>query len=598
MTGHTSFAEPANPVTTAPPGARRPEPADQQLASLLNASQSIRGAFAREVLAELDRQESFPGDACQVLDNFGLPAYYVPLQHGGKLNDMTELMQLWRAVSRHDLTVAIGHGKTFLGSVCYWLAGTADQQSQAAREVIKGSIYAWGLTERAHGSDLLAGELTAVPHEDGWILEGEKWLINNASRGQVMCLLARTSATSGSRGYSLFILDKRLQPQGAFSLLPKVKTHGIRGADISGIALHCAVVPRHAMIGAPGAGLEIVLKALQLTRTACVGLSLGASDQAFAIAVDFMRSRALYDNLLIELPLARATLGEALAMHLCAELVGLTATRSVHALPEEMSVTSVIAKAFVPGAVESVIKRLGEMLGARAFLDQVHRDGMYQKLERDHRIVPIFDGSTVVNRSSLITQFPLLASAWKRARNNTAGLETTLTPGLELPAFNPTQLQLIALQGCSVLQGLPKAAIQISALATAKKLPQTVATQCRRLLAHVEALYLELEQYAPTTEGVPDCAFELASRYERCFAGAVCLQFWLFNHTRDDGPALRRKPQWLQACLAWVLETLGDSKEGERGAFEALATLLLGHTTTWPINGISLLRDTPEEARS
>jgi alkylation response protein AidB-like acyl-CoA dehydrogenase len=593
MTGQTSCAESVSPAAV---GLLSPEPADQQLARLLNTSQRARGAFAGDVLAELDRQETFPSAACQVLNDFGLPVYYVPLQHGGKLNDMTELMQLWRAISRHDLTVAIGHGKTFLGSVCYWLAGSPDQQSRAAKDVINGSVYAWGLTERSHGSDLLAGELTATQQDNGWVLEGEKWLINNASRGQVMCLLARTSPAGGSRGYSLFALDKRLQPGTAFSLLPKVKTHGIRGADISGIALHNAFVPQHAMIGAPGAGLEIVLKALQLTRTACVGLSLGAADQAFEIAVEFMRARALYDNHLIDLPLARATLGEALAMHLCAELVGLAATRSVHALPDEMSMISVIAKAFVPGTVESVIKRLGEMLGARAFLDHVHRDGMYQKLERDHRIVPIFDGSTVVNRSSLITQFPLLTSAWKRARNSAAGLEIVLTPGLDLPAFNPAQLQLIALQGCSVLQGLPKASARIIALAAAKKLPQTVASQCRRLLAHVEALYCELDQYVPTTEGVPDAAFELARQYERCFAGAVCLQFWLFNHTRDDGPALRRKPQWLQACLAWVLGTLGDRTEGEHNAFEALASLLLDHTTEWPVNGISLLRDTPEEA--
>ncbi|MEF9673531.1 acyl-CoA dehydrogenase family protein [Pseudomonas sp. PCH446] len=121
-----------------------PEPVDQQLARLLRASQRSRGAFADDLLADLDRQEVFPSAACQVLNDFGLPAYYVPLQHGGKLNDMTELMQLWRAISRHDLTVAIGHGKTFLGSVCYWLAGSPDQQLRAANEVITGSVYAWG----------------------------------------------------------------------------------------------------------------------------------------------------------------------------------------------------------------------------------------------------------------------------------------------------------------------------------------------------------------------------------------------------------------------------------------------------------------------
>ena len=65
-----------------------------------------------------------------------------------------------------------------------------------------------------------------------------------------------------------------------------------------------------------------------------------------------------------------------------------------------------MAKSFVPTLVDGVIADLGELLGARAFLDDVYADGAFPKLERDHRIIAIFDGSTAVNRNALINQFP------------------------------------------------------------------------------------------------------------------------------------------------------------------------------------------------
>src|SRR5690606_29254778 len=106
-------------------------------------------------------------------------------------------------------------------------------------------------------------------------IDGEKWLINNATRGDLVCVLARTGAVGEARGHSLFLVDKHVLPPGSYRCLPKVRTHGVRGADISGIAFTGAEVPADAMVGEPGTGLEVLLKALQITRTLCGGMSLG-----------------------------------------------------------------------------------------------------------------------------------------------------------------------------------------------------------------------------------------------------------------------------------------------------------------------------------
>ncbi|CAM5356160.1 hypothetical protein SGLAM104S_00265 [Streptomyces glaucescens] len=233
----------------------------------LLAGPDAAGLFGHAETTALDRREDFPAEACAALDAFGLPSHYVDARHGGLLREMPELAALQRAVARHDLTIAVAHGKTFLGAVPVWLAGSPAQAARLAEDVRRGAVVSWALTERDHGGDLMAGEVTARPAPGGgWRLDGEKWLINNAGRSRHICLLARTGEQGGPRGFSLFLVDKARLAPASYRALPKVRTHGIRGADISGIAFDGAVVRDDALIGAAGTGIDTVLRSLQLTR--------------------------------------------------------------------------------------------------------------------------------------------------------------------------------------------------------------------------------------------------------------------------------------------------------------------------------------------
>ncbi len=73
------------------------------------------------------------------------------------------MLRLLRAVSRIDLTVAAAHGKTYLGAVSTWIAGDDGAARRLGRRIADGEVVSCALTERDHGSDLLAGEVTARP---------------------------------------------------------------------------------------------------------------------------------------------------------------------------------------------------------------------------------------------------------------------------------------------------------------------------------------------------------------------------------------------------------------------------------------------------
>jgi len=516
--------------------------------------------FSAAVCAEHDRLEQFPAAACDVLGEFGIYRYYVPLRHGGKMTSFTELLQLWRAVARRDLTVAIGHGKTFLGAACVWVADNTEQAREVGHDVSTGVVMSWGLTERHHGSDLLAGELTAMANADGWLVNGEKWLINNATRGQVLCALARTEPAGGPRGFSLLLMDKRTLAEDSYCCLPKELTHGIRGADISGIEYRNAQVPHSALVGKVGQGIEIVLKALQLSRTTCVALSLGAADHALQLALTFTAQRQLYGRQLLDLPVIRRTVGEAAATLLAAEAVSVVSSRCIAALPGEMSVVAALAKAFVPSAVDELIATLGEVLGARAFLTGVFAHGMFQKIERDHRLVAIFDGSTVVNRNSLINQFRTLARAYDKQSWDSEGLALAVDLNAPLPEFAPQKLRVMSSSGCSVLQSLPHAVIQLAQVDPGRRPSATVLRLTEALRDAAADVMEECAAYQPSAREVPSSAFDLARRYELCFAGAACIQLWLANHCTvcrgEVWPSLWRNDLWLHAALVRILTQL------------------------------------------
>ncbi|MGW6208645.1 acyl-CoA dehydrogenase family protein [Streptomyces sp. NPDC055089] len=550
------------------------------LDALLGRPGEEHGAFRPADLAGLDEREEFPAAACGVLDAFGLNDHYVPAAFGGELRDYTDLMQLLRTVARRDLTVAVAHGKTFLGAAPVWVAGGADQAAALGALIADGAVVSWGLTERAHGSDLLAGELSATRESGGWRLNGEKWLINNATRGGFICVLARTDLAGGPRGFSLFLVDKRGVAADAYSYPPKIPTHGIRGADISGIAFHNALIPGSALVGEVGTGIETVLKALQLTRTASTALSLGAGDTALRLGVDYARNRRLYGRTLGDLPRVRRIIGEVYAAQLLAEATGLVAARSVHALPGEMSVVSAVAKALIPDLAQNVLDRVAELLGVRSFLTQEYADGLFAKLERDHRVVAIFDGNTAVNRNALIDQFPLLAAAYRRRRCDEAGVTAATSLSVPSPEFTAGGLSLLAMRGSSLMQSLPAAVARIAEQAERGLLPRQVVVLAEEVEAAADALHTEFAELRRTPQDVPPTAFVLAERYELCFAATACLQLWL-NNPRPAGdahsPTIWRNALWLQAALRTALTRLGSPlEEAGAEAYDRLAEHAFG----------------------
>ncbi|CAL9632444.1 Crotonobetainyl-CoA reductase [Streptomyces sp. enrichment culture] len=496
------------------------------------------------LIAELDAAEAFPGAFVERLDAFGLPAYYVPAEWGGAGTDHELLLRLWRTVARHDLSTMTAHGKTYLGAASVWIAGDAEQATTTASAVLSGAPVAWALSEPDHGADLLNGSLTATRQDGGYRLDGVKWPINNATRARYLTVLARTGAAGTGRGQSLFLVDKATLAPGTWRALPKEPTQGIRGIDISGIAFEGAVLRSGALLGGEGTGVETVLRALQLTRTMCAALSLGAGEHALRIAARFAAERIVQRRPLLDRAYPRAILGRCAALMAAVEAAALVGSRSIHSLTGEMSVVSAVVKSVAPELTDSVIAELAELLGARSFLTGVYAHGSFQKIWRDHQIVSVFDGSTPVNRAALVQQFPRLVREYAAGTVDEDGLAQAASAGDPPSPLDRGALSLLSRRGCSVVQSIPALA---ASLATGTA-PDGLAAHAVALQAAAAEVHELMAAVAPAARP-PMAAYETAAAYELCFAAAACLHAWSAGRHRHDGEPLWEDGLWVRAAL-------------------------------------------------
>ncbi|MET0622050.1 MAG: acyl-CoA dehydrogenase family protein [Pyrinomonadaceae bacterium] len=516
---------------------------------------SLRAAVA------WDEMEAYPEPGVGALNAWGLPRCYVPADLGGRHCSYEELLHVVRAIARRDVTLAVAHGGTYLGAVPVWLAGDAGQRARLARIILEGGQVSLALTERAHGADLLAGDVRVSRGRAGYTLSGEKWLIGNAGRSHAVTVLARTEADGGARGFSLLLLERAADEEGRCRSLPRVKTHGVRGADISGLHFDELPLPADSFVGTVGGGLETVLKALQVTRTLCAGFSLGAADTALRITLDFAVRRRLYNGTVLDIPYARELLRDSFLDLLICDAVAVCGARALHAAQGQTSVWSAVVKSLVPATVERLVGRLSGVLGARFYLREGHGEGAFQKILRDCAVVGLFDGSTAVNLEVIALQLGRRLRARQTERALAAAWESSLATfdlAKPLPECRLEELDMVCRGADPVLSTLPL--VEDDLAAACEDLPRAESAALKLLLAELRGQLAALRSEADEARGPilpgrrpPARLFGLAERYGELHAAASCLHLWLRSRTRLD--SFFGDGVWLILCLRRLLKT-------------------------------------------
>lgn len=521
-----------------------------RLEEFLGCPHDPAGRMPYSRVMELDERESYPYEFVQMLRGWGVPEYALPGEQGGRAGDVEAEFNLVRLIARRDPATATALIITNLAFMPVWIAGTDEQKRRVVEAVKHGHRLSWGLSERVHGSDLLANSMTATKVDGGYVLTGEKWLIGNATWSDGMVVFARTSERGGTGGFSVFVLDKRTAPVGSVRELPGERLHGLRAMDISGLRVDGVFVPEEARLGAEGQGLETALKATQTARAQISSIALSAVDTGLRLTMDFTEGRVILGQAVSDIPYSRRQLTEAFADLLVADAVSLGAVRGLQVTPQQVSVSSSVAKYFVPTLLERTMSQLAVVLGARFFLRAHPHYGVFQKMLRDLLVANFADGNTVVNLRNLGHQLqPLLstaANADERLRAEAVDNAATLYGiGRTMPPYEPWLQELFSRGRDDTVLAAPDGVARLRALAaqtkeddqrdwlhraadTAEELTgrtASLAERCERLRARLGRAY-----------GQSSELFDLATEYCLVHAAAACVLTYVHSHDALEEP--------------------------------------------------------------
>ncbi|MFD7169994.1 acyl-CoA dehydrogenase family protein [Streptomyces violascens] len=496
-------------------------------------------------ILDQDEREEYPYAFVNMLRHWGVPEYALPGEQGGRAGDVEAEFNLVRLIARRDPTTATALVITNLAFMPVWIAGSDAQKRVVVDAVKRGTRLSWGLSERAYGSDLLANAMTARKVDGGYRLSGEKWLIGNATWSDAVVVFARTGERPGPAAFSIFLLEKRDTPAGSVRELPREKLHGLRGMDISGVAVDDVFVPDSALIGAEGQGLEIALKATQTARAQISSIALSAVDTGLRLTLDFTEERVILGRPVSDIPYSRRQLTEVFADLMVADAVSLGAVRGLQAAPEQASVSSSVTKYFVPTLLERTMSQLSVVLGARFFLRGHPHYGMFQKLLRDLLVANFADGNTVVNLRNLGAQLPQLLATATTSDPDTrraAAERAAVLYGMdrELPPYEPWKQELSSRGGKDdTLLAAPDAVLVLRELADGARESERdrllrAADVADELLAHTGVLRERCEKlrvHLGREFGQAAELFDLAKEYSLVHAAAACVLAYV--HSRD-----------------------------------------------------------------
>ncbi|MEU7239337.1 acyl-CoA dehydrogenase family protein [Streptomyces sparsogenes] len=505
-----------------------------------------------------DDLEAEPVAAYEAAWAAGLHEHLVPVAEGGRMGSFESLLAVVRAASRREPAVSVGFGSTLLATAPVWIWGDDAQRRRVAELALGRAWGTAGISEEAAGSDLLATTTRAVPTGDGFVLNGQKWLVGNGGRASFATVLAASEPSFG-----LFLVDFEALGGAGVRRLPKVPTHGLRGHDLSGFVLEDCRVGPGARLGRPGRGIEMVTGMLQFTRTLVGGTGLGVADTALRIALRHARGRVLYGEPALALAPVRSLLARGFADLLVAECTALAAARALDVARQRMALWSAVAKYVVPALCVDAVDACGEVLSARAYLREGAAGGAFQKLVRDVAITPVFEGTQLVQLDTVRAQ---LVSGARRRAGGRPEVPLSLLFGFGepvTPVAPRDQRPSLTYGGADEVVGLLDEAV--AELGDDQELAALGRTLLRVRDETRETL--RARGAARTSD-----AYEAARRHCLVHAGACCLHTWLRRREALGGLAADRA--WLSAALRRVVERLGLPAGPDREAEERLVRRL------------------------
>jgi acyl-CoA dehydrogenase family member 9 len=356
-------------------------------------------AAAREIGDSIDHRKAeedrwIGDDNIRRLGEAGLCGLYVDEEYGGQGLSQTGYARVFESFAEIDATMAIILGvHQSIGFKGIAMFGTEEQKERFLPDLATGrKLAGYALTEPNAGSDAYHIESRAVQQPDGsWVLNGEKRYIGNGSKGSVFTTFARCEVDGKDRHIAL-ILERGMK---GFEVGERYDTLGLRANDLRRLYFNDVRVPPENVLGDPGEGFRIAMEILNNGRIGLGTGSVGGAKRLIDEAIDHVKERRQFGRPLADFELVQDKIGWMVSYLFGLESMCYLTTGLVDAGVEDYSLESAICKVSGTEFLWYAANRVFQLFGGAAYM----RDLPLEKVLRDIRIFPIFEGANDVMRA-------------------------------------------------------------------------------------------------------------------------------------------------------------------------------------------------------
>ena len=276
-----------------------------------------------------------------------------------------------------------------LGSYPIALSGNRAVADRYLPDVRAGrAIAAFALTEPEAGSDASAIATRATREGEGYVLDGVKVFISNATIASFFVVFART-AEGPKRAISAFVLDRETPGVTIARRQQMSAPHPIGEVRLSGCR-----VPLAQRLGEEGDGMRLALGTLDFFRTSVGAAACGMASRALAETCARVQGRRQFGSTLASFQLTQAALADMATELDAARLLVYRAAWLKDSGRERIGAESAKAKLFATEAAQRIVDRAVQLHGGLG----VERGTVVERLYREVRAPRIYEGTSEIQR--------------------------------------------------------------------------------------------------------------------------------------------------------------------------------------------------------
>jgi len=247
--------------------------------------QSVKKFVERSVLpciAKYEEKSILPLGIFRKMGEQGFLRAHIPKKFGGLGLGTMAFCLISEEVAKAGFGMTHnGHFQTGKMLIEY---GTRKQQEKYLAKLLSGEyLAATAISEATVGSSFATMQTTVEKHDNAFVLNGVKTLINDAAEADIINVFAK-----GDEGISVFLVEKKTP---GFRILKKLDPIGMRSSPIYEFELKDCTVDAEQLVGEIGTGFRTFFSAFNFSRLGNASAALGIAQAALEKTVDYVKER-------------------------------------------------------------------------------------------------------------------------------------------------------------------------------------------------------------------------------------------------------------------------------------------------------------------